>query len=76
MPSTTPIREQFETYADYGEGVRNNAKRGIELNERNGNKRLEKLNALLQMLVSKVVSLQRHNRTHFRILNVKLKTPV
>jgi hypothetical protein len=38
MPSTTPIREQFETYADYGEGVRNNAKRGIELNERNGNK--------------------------------------
>jgi hypothetical protein len=31
-------RQQFETYADYGEGVRNNAKRGIELNERNGNK--------------------------------------
>ena len=27
-----------DTYADYGEGVRNNAKRGIELNERNGNK--------------------------------------
>jgi hypothetical protein len=26
------------------------------VNERNGNKRLEKLNALLQMLVSKVVS--------------------
>ena len=27
-----------ETYADYGDGVRNNARRGIELNERNGNK--------------------------------------
>ena len=27
-----------DTYADYGDGVRNNAKRGIELNERNGNK--------------------------------------
>jgi hypothetical protein len=39
MPSTTPTRDQqFQTYADYGEGVRNNAKRGIELNERNGNK--------------------------------------
>jgi len=48
----------------------------MNFNERNGNKLLEKLNALLQMLVSKVVSLQRHNRTHFRILNVKLKTPV
>ena len=31
-------RQEFQTYADYGEGVRNNAKRGIELNERNGNK--------------------------------------
>jgi len=31
-------RQQFESYADYGEGIRNNAKRGIELNERNGNK--------------------------------------
>jgi hypothetical protein len=30
--------QAFESYADYGEGVRNNAKRGIELNERNGNK--------------------------------------
>ena len=29
---------EFETFADYGEGVRNNAKRGIELNEKNGNK--------------------------------------
>ena len=38
MPLTTPTRDQFESYADYGEGVRNNAKRGIELNERNGNK--------------------------------------
>ena len=31
-------RQAFESYADYGEGVRNHAKRGIELNERNGNK--------------------------------------
>ena len=29
---------EMETYADYGSGVRNNAKRGIELNEKNGNK--------------------------------------
>jgi hypothetical protein len=28
----------FESYSDYGEGIRNNAKRGIELNEKNGNK--------------------------------------
>jgi hypothetical protein len=32
-------RDKFaDTYADYGDGVRNNARRGIELNERNGNK--------------------------------------
>ena len=30
--------EEFESYNDYGEEVRNNAKRGIELNEKNGNK--------------------------------------
>lgn len=36
---SSQIKTKFqETYADYGEGVRNNAKRGIELNERNGNK--------------------------------------
>jgi len=29
---------EMETYADYGSGIRNNAKRGIELNEKNGNK--------------------------------------
>jgi hypothetical protein len=29
---------QFESYTDYGEAIRNNAKRGIELNEKNGNK--------------------------------------
>ena len=34
----TEFSQQFETFADYGEGVRNNAKRGIELNEKNGNK--------------------------------------
>ena len=31
-------RQEFESYSDYGEGIRSNAKRGIELNERNGNK--------------------------------------
>jgi hypothetical protein len=31
-------RSQFQSYADYGEDIRSNAKRGIELNERNGNK--------------------------------------
>ena len=29
---------QFKTYSDYGSGVRNNAKRGIELNEKVNNK--------------------------------------
>jgi len=29
---------EMESYSDYGSGVANNAKRGIELNERNGNK--------------------------------------
>jgi hypothetical protein len=28
----------FESYSDYGEGIRNNAKKGIELNEKNNNK--------------------------------------
>ena len=28
----------LETYADYGAGIKNNAKRGIELNEKNNNK--------------------------------------
>jgi len=32
------IRTMFESYSDYSEGIRNNAKRGIELNEKNGNK--------------------------------------
>jgi hypothetical protein len=32
------FNQEFETFADYGEGVRNNAKRGIELNEKNDNK--------------------------------------
>jgi len=32
------IKALFESYSDYGEGIRNNAKRGIELNEKNGNK--------------------------------------
>lgn len=29
---------EMETYNDYGDAIRNNAKRGIELNEKNGNK--------------------------------------
>ena len=29
---------EMETYSDYGQGIRNNAKRGRELNEKNGNK--------------------------------------
>lgn len=29
---------ELESYTDYGESIRNNAKRGIELNEKNGNK--------------------------------------
>jgi hypothetical protein len=28
----------METYSDYGQGIRNNAKRGIDLNEKSGNK--------------------------------------
>jgi hypothetical protein len=31
-------RIEMESYSDYGQGIRNNAKRGIELNEKNGNK--------------------------------------
>ena len=32
------IKTMFETYADYGDGVKGNARRGRELNEKNGNK--------------------------------------
>jgi hypothetical protein len=32
------IKAMFESYSDYGEGIRNNAKRGIELNDKVGNK--------------------------------------
>lgn len=31
-------RIDFESYSDYGSGISNNAKKGIELNEKNGNK--------------------------------------
>jgi hypothetical protein len=31
-------RVEMESYSDYGSSVKNNAKRGIELNEKNGNK--------------------------------------
>jgi len=32
------IKQMFESYSDYGQEISNNAKRGIELNEANGNK--------------------------------------
>ena len=32
------IKDMFESYSDYSEAIRNNAKRGIELNEKVGNK--------------------------------------
>ena len=32
------IKAMFESYSDYSEGIRNNAKKGIELNEKVGNK--------------------------------------
>jgi Putative phage serine protease XkdF len=32
------IKQMFESYSDYGDDIRNNAKRGIELNEKVGNK--------------------------------------
>ena len=32
------IKAVFESYSDYGDGIRNNAKRGIELNKKVGNK--------------------------------------
>ena len=41
VPNCVPIKAEaveLESFSDYGEGVRNNAKRGIELNEKNGNK--------------------------------------
>ena len=31
-------RQRFESYSDYGQEIRSNAKRGIELNEKHGNK--------------------------------------
>ena len=31
-------RIEFESYSDYGSGISNNAKKGIELNDKNGNK--------------------------------------
>ena len=32
------IKQMFESYSDYSDEIKNNAKRGIELNEKNGNK--------------------------------------
>lgn len=58
--------QAFESYNDYGEGVRNNAKRGIELNEKNGNKCAQaegKLRAQ-QLAQGKNISLQTIKRMH------------
>ena len=40
VPNCVPIENstELESYADYPSGVKNNAKRGIELNEKNNNK--------------------------------------
>jgi len=38
MPCETHDKEELESFADYPDAVKNNAKRGIELNEKNGNK--------------------------------------
>jgi hypothetical protein len=37
-PRCVPIKEEMESVADYPDSVKNNAKRGIELNEKNNNK--------------------------------------
>ena len=59
-------RQEFESYSDYGEGIRNNAKRGIELNERNGNKcatQTGKVRAQ-QLADGKAISLETIKRMH------------
>ena len=59
-------KQEFESYADYGEGIRNNAKRGIELNERNGNKcatQTGKVRAQ-QLADGKAISLSTIKRMH------------
>jgi len=57
---------EMETYSDYGQGIRNNAKRGIELNEKNGNKcatQVGKVRAQ-QLADGKPISVQTIKRMH------------
>lgn len=58
--------QEFESYDDYGQDVRNNAKRGIELNEKNGNKCAQaegKIRAQ-QLAQGKKISLSTIKRMH------------
>ena len=59
-------RQRFESYADYGQEIRSNAKRGIELNEKNGNKcatQTGKVRAQ-QLADGKAISLSTIKRMH------------
>jgi hypothetical protein len=45
---SSQIKTKFQdSYADYGDGVKNNAKRGIELNERNGLETIKRMHSYL-----------------------------
>ena len=59
-------RQQFESYSDYGQEIRSNAKRGIELNERNGNKCATQTGKVRAATLSKgePISLQTIKRMH------------
>lgn len=50
-------REELESFSDYPEGVRNNAKRGIELNEKVGNKCATQVGKVRARQLSKGVGL-------------------
>ena len=62
----TKKRVEMESYSDYGSSVSNNAKRGIELNEKNGNKcatQVGKLRAQ-QLAQNKPISLETIKRMY------------
>jgi hypothetical protein len=62
----TKKRVEMESYSDYGSSVANNAKRGIELNEKNGNKcatQVGKLRAQ-QLAQNKPISLETIKRMY------------
>jgi len=59
-------RIEMESYSDYGQSIRNNARRGIELNEKNNNKcgtQVGKVRAQ-QLADGKPISLQTIKRMH------------